>query len=157
MNKEKNFFFMEKALHQATLALKKDEVPIGAIVINEKDVIIARGYNKVESLQTQLAHAEMLTIRTSCKKSGNWRLNGCWIYVTLEPCLMCFGLIQLSRFEGIVFGASSPLFGAGLDNVEKLRTYSKSMKIIGGIKEQESLNLLKTFFHKARKKRKAVP
>ena len=147
---------MDQALHQAMLALKKEEVPVGAVIIGPDQTVLAKAYNKVEMVQTQLAHAEALAIQKACKKVGNWRLNGCWIYVTLEPCLMCFGLIQLSRFEGIVFGAESFLFGVGLSSVEKFPSYSKNLKIIGGVRKKESLDLLKAFFDKARKKRKVT-
>ncbi len=106
-NKE---FFMTKALHQAERALAHEEVPIGAIVVAKDGKIIARAYNQIEKKGTQCAHAEALAIQRAGKKLGDWRLHGCWIYVTLEPCLMCFGLIQLSRIEGLVYGAPSTLF-----------------------------------------------
>ena len=145
---------MEKALHQATLALKHEEVPIGAIVIDADGNILSRAYNQTEKRQTQLGHAEIIAISKACKKKGSWRLNGCWICVTLEPCLMCFGLIQLSRFEGIIFGAQSTLFGAGLDKLDTMeKIYGKNIKIISGVKEKESLDLLKSFFNTARKKK----
>src|SRR5688572_25609171 len=98
-----NEFFMDKALLQANVGLKNNEVPVGAVIVNKEGKIIARAYNRIESDQCQLSHAEAQAIKKACKKVGGWRLNGCWIYVTLEPCLMCFGLIKLSRLEGIVF------------------------------------------------------
>ena len=144
-------FFMGKALKQASLALKNNEVPIGAIIVGAENNIIARAYNKIEKAQTQLAHAETLAIRKACKKVGNWRLNGCWIYVTLEPCLMCFGLIGLSRIKGIVFGATSPLFGCGLDNKDAFPVYKKDLLIRGGYKREECVILLQRFFQGRRK------
>lgn len=146
---------MAKALQQAKRALQKDEVPVGAVVINKDGVVIARAYNKVETTQCHLAHAEVLAIKKACKKIKNWRLNGCWLYVTLEPCLMCLGLIQLSRLEGVVFGAPSTLFGAGLwYKKTKYPPYAKQLKIEGGVKEKESIALLKLFFSDKRKKEK---
>ncbi|MFH1831967.1 MAG: nucleoside deaminase [bacterium] len=144
--------FMDKALIQAQKALEKGEVPIGAIIVDSNGVIIARAHNKVETLGSQAAHAEVLAIQKACKKLGDWRLAGCTIYVTLEPCLMCLGLIQISRIAGLVYGAKSTLFGASLSDVSKLPTYAKTLIIQGGIKEQESLKLLKSFFKNLRKK-----
>lgn len=113
---EKDLFFMSQALLQAQKALDKDEVPVGAVVVNADGVIIARGMNCTEAHHTQHAHAESLAIAKAGKKMRDWRLEGCWIYVTLEPCAMCMHLILLSRLAGVVFGASSPLFGFHLDN-----------------------------------------
>lgn len=137
---------MNLALKQAQKALEKGEVPIGVIIINAEGKIIARAYNKVEAKKTQVAHAEVLAIKKACKKIGDWRLNGCWMYVTLEPCLMCFGLIQLSRMAGVVYGAKSTLFGCSLSDVQTIPTYAKDLVIEGGVKERESLDLLKIFF-----------
>lgn len=142
--------FMDKALAQAERALKKNEVPVGVVIVNAQGEIIARAYNKVESLGTQLAHAEALAIRKACRKIGDWRLNGCWIYVTLEPCLMCFGLIHLSRMKGIVYGAKSTLFGIDLENTKSLSFYTKSLSIEGGVKKDECLSVLRRFFKSAR-------
>ena len=147
-------FFMSKALQQAERALAHEEVPIGAVVVDKNGQIIARGYNQIEKSRTQCAHAEALAIQRAGKKLGDWRLQGCWIYVTLEPCLMCFGLIQLSRIEGLVYGAPSTLFGASLTMTKELPSYAKGLQVEGGIKEQESLLLLKKFFGALRKKGK---
>ena len=145
---------MNKALLQANLGLKQDEVPVGAVIVDGAGKIIARAYNKIESDQCQLAHAEARAIKKACKKIGGWRLNGCRIYVTLEPCLMCFGLIKLSRLEGVVFGAQSSLFGIGLHDLENIKNYAKDITIIPGIKEKECVEILKKFFNSVRKKRK---
>ncbi len=147
-------FFMNKALQQAKKALANNEVPIGAIVVDENGVIIARGYNKIEKSKTQCAHAEAIAIQRAGKKRGDWRLHGCSIYVTLEPCLMCFGLIQLSRIEWIRFGAPSTLFGASLTMTKNLPSYAKNLQMEGGIQEKECLVLLKAFFETLRKKGK---
>lgn len=144
--------FMDKALKQAKIAFKKNEVPIGAIIVNKEGNIIARAYNAVECKNTQTAHAEVLAIQKATKKLGDWRLNGCVLYVTLEPCLMCFSLIQLSRLSGIVFGAQSTLFGTS--TVEKHPIYAKDILIEGGVRKEECLELLTSFFNKLRSQRK---
>ena len=147
-------FFMSKALMQANIALRHNEVPIGAVIVNKQGDIIARAFNKIEEVGSQHAHAEVLAIQRASKKIGGWRLNGCFIYVTLEPCLMCTGLITLSRLDGVVFGASSELFGAGLSNIDTLPSYAKKLQIKGGVKKQECIALLQAFFKMARKKEK---
>jgi len=153
MNKEKNLF-MTKALKQAMLALKKGEVPVGAIIVDKHGTILARAHNLIETKGCQTAHAEVLAIQKACKKVGGWRLNGCWIYVTLEPCLMCMGLIQLSRIEGIVFGTQSSLFGCGLGREQKPPIYAQQgLQIHGNVKAMESIALLQTFFKSIRKKK----
>src|SRR5437868_12990127 len=91
--REKDFLFMKEALTEAQKAQEMGEVPIGAIVVNKEGVIIARGHNSVEKDYTQRAHAESLAIEKAGKVMGSWRLEGCWVYITLEPCTMCMGLI----------------------------------------------------------------
>jgi len=160
MNDKKHLLFMQKALRQAELALKKKEVPVGALVVDSQGNILGRGYNKIEKTGCQASHAEVIAIKKACKKRGDWRLDDCWIYVTLEPCLMCFGLIQLSRIKRVVFGATSELFGAGLGdivsgNIDSYKKFYKNNLIIkGGLKEKESVDILKEFFKTIRKKRK---
>ena len=150
---EKDQFFMEQALEQAKRAGAIDEVPIGAVVVNPEGEIVGRGYNSVERDCTQRSHAESLAIEQASKNFGDWRLNGHWLYVTLEPCSMCMGLIKLSRLNGVVYGAASPLFGFHLDNQDDLWVYKRdAFSIIEGVKGQESAALLKDFFHKKRKK-----
>lgn len=149
MTKEE--IFMDCALAQARMALKENEVPVGAVIVDENDTIIAQARNKTEELGCQHAHAEVLAIQKACAKRGDWRLNDCMLYVTLEPCLMCFGLIGLSRIKGIVFGATSPLFGCGLDNKDAFPVYKKDLLIRGGYKREECVNLLQRFFQGRRK------
>jgi tRNA(adenine34) deaminase len=151
--KEKDIFFMQEALAQAKLAYEIDEVPIGAIVVNSEGDIIARAYNVVEHDCTQRSHAECLAIEQAGKSLGDWRLEGCWLYVTLEPCSMCMGLIKLSRLAGVVYGASSPLFGFSLDNEQDLWLYKKGIiSVVEGVGGDQAAEILKKFFHKKRKK-----
>ena len=145
--------FMNQALVQARKAFEADEVPIGAIVVDPQGTIISRAYNKVEKVHSQSGHAEVLAIVKAGKKLGDWRLNGCWIYVTLEPCAMCLHLILLSRLEGIVFGASSPVYGYHLDKIGTLSIYKNRclpVKVIEAVCVEESVELLKHFFIKKR-------
>lgn len=153
--RDKKEELMGKAIKQASIALQHNEVPIGAIIVNRQGVIIGRGYNKIEAHKCQMAHAEALAIKQACKKVGDWRLNGCTIYVSLEPCLMCIGLIQLSRIDRIVFGALSPLFGSS--NIIQLAaapSYAKQLQVESGVRERECIDLLQAFFKQTRKVRK---
>lgn len=151
--KSKDLFFMQEALKEAKLAYEIDEVPIGAVVVSPEGVIIGRAYNSVERDCTQRAHAESLAIELAGKSLGDWRLNGHWLYVTLEPCSMCMGLIKLSRLAGVVYGAASPLFGFRLDNEEDLWVYKKdAISVIEGVGVNEAAELLKKFFQQKRKK-----
>ncbi len=154
MDELKHLFYMEKALLQAEVALKKNEVPVGAVVVCPKGKILGRGHNQIEGKGSQTAHAEILAIQSACKKKGDWRLDGCWLYVSLEPCLMCFGLIQLCRLKGVVFGASSDLFGFGFGKKDGFKLYKKDLIIKGGLKKSESVDILKKFFKGVRKKGK---
>ena len=148
--KDKDSMYMAQALAQARKAAVADEVPIGAVIVNPHGTIIARGYNKVEATNCQLAHAELEALRKACKKIDDWRLLDHWLYVTLEPCSMCMYAIIQSRMAGIVYGADSPIFGFHLDNQDNLAVYKKTT-IIKGIGAQESSALLKDFFNKKRK------
>lgn len=151
--KKKDLFFMQEALEQAKLAYAIDEVPIGAVVVNGEGAIIARAYNSVERDCTQRAHAEGLAIELAGKSIGDWRLNEHWLYVTLEPCSMCMGLVKLSRLAGVVYGATSPLFGFHLDNQEDLWVYKRDViSVVEGVMVDEAAELLKKFFHNKRKK-----
>ncbi len=142
--------FMQKALMQARVSLGKEEVPVGAIIVDKTGHIIARGHNTMEASGCQTGHAEVHVTQLACKKRGDWRLDDCTIYVTLEPCLMCFGLIKLSRFKRLVYGASSPLFGAGLDKKEAFPVYKKGLEIQGGVCSDTSAALLQEFFRHRR-------
>jgi len=145
--------FMQQALVQAEKAFKSKEIPIGAVVVNEHGSIIGRAHNRVEAQLTQAAHAEILALTKASKKIGNWRLEHCWLYVTLEPCAMCINLVLLSRLAGVVFGAPSPLFGYSLDKNPHLPLYKGDIAVIPGIGDKQSAALLKKFFNIRRKSR----
>ncbi len=147
--------FMALALEQAQLAFDEDEVPIGAVLVDANGDVVARDFNRVEKNNTQTAHAELLVLSQAGKKRGDWRLEGCWLYVTLEPCSMCFHAILLSRVKGLVFAASSPLFGYHLDNLGIVSLYKDRplpLEIVGGVNSLESVVLLQRFFRKKRDK-----
>ncbi|MBD3231101.1 hypothetical protein GF322_00405 [Candidatus Dependentiae bacterium] len=156
MKDDKHNFFMQKALSQAKLALKRNEVPVGAIIVTSSGNIIGRGYNKIESKKCQTAHAEVIAITKACKVVGDWRLDNCWLYVTLEPCLMCYGLIKLSRIKGLIFGARSDLFGFGYKKKGFLKLVDKKLLIKGYFKEQECIDILQQFFKILRNKKRKV-
>lgn len=153
LSEKDDIFFMNQALKLAKLALARQEVPVGAIIVDKDGNILAKAYNNVEKIGCQTGHAEVRAIAKAANKVGDWRLDGCSIYVTLEPCLMCFGLIKISRLSKIVYGAKSPLFGAGLDNEASFPVYKSDLKINGEILSQESAKLLKLFFKQLRSKK----
>jgi tRNA(adenine34) deaminase len=145
--------YMHEALMLAKAAASQDEVPIGAIVVDKAGDIIGRGYNTVEGSKSQLAHAEIQAIKQATEYLGDWRLDGCTLYVTIAPCTMCFGLIKLSRLDRLVYGAQSPRFGCQLDKVATSSVYKRTMIISSGIYQDEAQTLLKQFFQKQRKKK----
>jgi len=144
--------YMKEALKQAKKAYEKGEVPIGAIIVKDGN-IISRAYNKREMEMKSTSHAEMIAIEKACKKLNNWRLTNCDIYVTLEPCPMCAGAILNSRIKNLYFGAYDEKSGAIVSNIKMLdneycnhRTNYES-----GIMEEECSSYIKTFFKKIRK------
>jgi tRNA(adenine34) deaminase len=153
MRKKEDEYYMQLAFKQAQKAFGHDEVPVGAIVVTEDGIILGRGYNQVAKRGQQIAHAEVIAISKASKKIGDWRLDNCWLYVTLEPCKMCMGLVNLSRLKGIVFGAPSKLFGYRLDKEGQVSLYNKDVKIKEGIFAEESAALLKKFFKQKRLKK----
>lgn len=148
--KKQDIYFMTKAVEQARLAHAAQEVPIGALLVNENGVVVAKGYNTTESGSTQADHAEMKVLRKAGDNNSDWRLDGHWLYVTLEPCAMCMHMIMLSRLDGIIWGASSPLFGHHLDNPNLFRVYKKDVVCIPGVCATESEDILKSFFKERR-------
>lgn len=143
--------YMDQALELAQQAYDKGEVPIGAIIIDQDGSVLGRGHNMVEKNKTQTAHAELQALQEAAHTKNNWRLEGCTLYVTLEPCSMCFFASKLSRMKAIYYGASSPLFGFHLDKDCFLSLYNNdALFITGGIREEESRQILKQFFQKKR-------
>lgn len=147
-NKE---YFMKKAINQAMRAFLANEVPIGAVVV-QNDKIIARAYNKREKSQVATHHAEVIAIEKACKKLGSWRLDDCELFVTLEPCVMCAGAILNARIKKVFFGAFEPKGGAieSRYNLLDKSGLNWSAEWEGGVCEQECAKLLKDFFAKKR-------
>jgi tRNA(adenine34) deaminase len=150
---ERDEYFMRFALLQAQRAYAKNEVPIGAIVISQTGAIMGRGYNTTEQDHTQRSHAEVKALAQAGKKLKDWRLEGCTLYVTVQPCCMCIGLVCLSRIERVVYGAESPFFGYHLDKESLPDLYKKHIKgITSGVLAHHAQALLKDFFRKQREK-----
>lgn len=143
-----NAEFMNRALELAKIAREKGEVPIGAVVVKNNE-IIGEGYNLREQKGSVIAHAEIMAIESAAKKLGDWRLDGCSLYVTLEPCPMCAGAIINARIAEVVFGAFDKRAGSCCgDSVVDLFAcgYDQRPEVFGGIKEKECADLLSEFF-----------
>jgi len=142
---------MRKALLLAKKAARKDEVPVGALIVREGK-IIARAYNQREIKKSPTAHAELLAIQKAAKKLGGWRLTGCTLYVTLEPCPMCAGAIVNARIQTVVFGAPDPKAGA-LGSVYDLAQgkLNHTPKVISGVLQKECGDILSDYFKEKRK------
>ncbi len=147
--------YMKEALKQAKKAFAHGEVPIGAVVVYE-DRIIGRGYNRRNTDKVALAHAEITAIKKAAKVMGDWRLEGCTIYITLEPCPMCAGAIVQSRIDRCVFACSSDKAGCAgsLINLLDMKEFNHRVEISSGILEEESRNLLQSFFKNLRSSQK---
>ena len=146
---------MQEALKEARKAYELDESPIGAGIVQQEQ-IIGRGYNRRNTDKNPLAHAEIIAIGEACKVLGDWRLEECTIYITLEPCPMCSGAIVQARIPRVVFGARSPKagFAGSVANVLQMETLNHQCEIIEGVCEEESALLLKTYFKNMRNKNK---
>ncbi len=147
---------MRLAIDEALKAKDKLEVPIGAVIVQD-DEVIASAYNLRETEQRAVAHAELLVIDEACKKLGTWRLEDATLYVTLEPCPMCAGAIVLSRVKRVVFGAYDPKGGCAgtLLNLLEFEKFNHQAEVVGGMLEEECGSLLTTFFRELRQRKKA--
>jgi tRNA(adenine34) deaminase len=142
---------MQAALAEARLAVEAGEVPIGAVVVHE-GVIVARGQNRVLRDLDPTAHAEIVAMRAAALSVGNYRLNGCTLYVTLEPCAMCAGAMIHARLDRLVFAASDPKAGAAGSVLSVLNhpQLNHQMSVEQGILAEESAELLRSFFRERR-------
>lgn len=138
--------FMKRALELAKKAYDSGEVPVGAVIVKNGE-IIGEGYNMREQKQNALSHAEMEAINSACKNTGSWRLDDCEIYVTLEPCPMCTGAIINARIKTVIFGAFDSSMGC-MDSVINLCDYpfNHKVEIYAGICEDECKKMLTDFF-----------
>ncbi|MHB1453203.1 MAG: nucleoside deaminase [Saccharofermentanales bacterium] len=151
-----NVFFMKKALLQAAKAGALLETPIGAVIVKD-GVVVASGYNQRESRQDTTLHAELTAIRKACRRLGSWRLDGCDLYVTLEPCIMCAGAIQQARMHKVYFGAKQPKSGGVVSKAAILDLdLNHDVEYQGGLLAVESESLMKEFFSSMRAKDKST-
>ncbi len=152
---EQDIYFMKLALEEAEQAYKLDEVPIGAIVVNKYGVIAGRGFNNPISSNDPTAHAEVNALREASNFMKNYRLPGCTLYITLEPCIMCYGAIVQARIERLIFGAYDKRSGitSKLDLIKSINL-NHYVHITGGLLEKECSSLLQTFFATKREMKK---
>ena len=143
--------YMKKALEMANKAYKKNDVPVGCIIVKE-DRIIAKAYNTKNINNCSINHAEILAIKKACKKLGTWHLDDCTLYVTMEPCLMCCGAIIQSRIKRVVYGTKCDKFGyvCSIGEVLNSKKNNHRVDVSGGVLEQECSLILKRFFSNKR-------
>jgi tRNA(adenine34) deaminase len=139
---------MQLALNEARLALEHGDVPVGAIVVGPDGKELARAHNRREVDADPTAHAELVAIRAAARRRGQWRLDGCTLFVTLEPCAMCAGSLVNSRVSRLVFGASDPKAGAVVSLFELGRDprLNHRFAVEGGVLDAESVELMRAFF-----------
>ncbi|PKJ52110.1 tRNA adenosine(34) deaminase TadA [Bacillus sp. SN10] len=157
MERDQDIYFMQLAIEEAKKAEAIQEVPIGAVIVLN-DEVISVAHNLRETEQRSIAHAELLAIDEACKKLGTWRLEDATLYVTLEPCPMCAGGIVLSRVKRVVYGACDPKGGCAgtLMNLLTDERFNHQCEVVAGVLEEECGTLLTNFFRELRKKRKAI-
>ena len=147
--------FMKEALKQAKKAYVIDEVPIGCVIV-QNGKIIARGYNRRNIDKNTLAHAELSAIRKASKKTGDWRLEDCDLYVTLEPCQMCGGAIVQSRMRRVIIGSMNPKAGCAgsVLNLLQMQQFNHQVEITRGVLEETCSSMLSAFFRELRQRKK---
>lgn len=146
--------YMKEALRQARKAEALLEVPIGCVIV-QNDKIIARGYNRRNTDKNTLSHAELNAIRKASKKTGDWRLEDCTMYITLEPCQMCAGAIVQARMGRVVIGAMNPKAGCAgsILNLLEMQQFNHQVEVERGVLEEECSTMLSDFFKMLRKKK----
>ncbi|MDD7209517.1 MAG: tRNA adenosine(34) deaminase TadA [Lachnospiraceae bacterium] len=147
--------FMKEAIRQAKKAEAIGDVPIGCVIVRGGK-IIARGYNKRNKEKTVLAHAELLAMKKACKKLGDWRLEGCTMYITLEPCQMCAGAIVQARVTRVVIGSMNAKAGCGgsVLNLLEMKEFNHQVIVERGVLKDECSEMLSSFFRELREKQK---
>lgn len=144
-------FFMKEALNEAYKAFEINEVPIGAIIVRNNE-IVGRGFNKKEIIKDATLHAEIIAIKDACTNLGGWRLPDCTMYVTIEPCIMCAGALINARVDRLVIGAKDLKTGAfgSIINIANIKELNHKIDVEFGILEEECSNIMKDFFKKLR-------
>lgn len=147
--------YMRAAIREAKKAEKLEEVPIGCVIVQDHK-IIARGYNRRNTDKNTLAHAELSAIKKASKKTGDWRLEDCTMYVTLEPCQMCAGAIVQCRLKKVVIAAMNPKAGCAgsVLNLLQIPSFNHQVEIERGVLEEECSQMLSDFFRNLREKKK---
>ena len=151
--------YMRAALAEAKAAFAMGEVPVGAVIVDDRSGdIVARGHNMRETWRDATAHAEVIAIREACKALERWRLSGCSLYVTVEPCPMCAGALVMSRVDRVVYGAPDVKAGAceSLFNIVSHPALNHQLEMRAGVLEDECRAVMKRFFEERRKKRSEV-
>lgn len=149
--------YMKEAMRQAKKAWALEEAPIGCVIVYE-DKIIARGYNRRNTDKNTLSHAELNAIRKASKKVGDWRLEGCTMYVTLEPCQMCAGAIVQARIPRVVIGSMNPKAGCAgsVLNILEMEGFNHQVQVTRGVLKEECSRMLSAFFQELREKKKRL-
>ena len=152
---KKHIKYMKMAISQAKKAAGNKDVPIGCVIVHN-DTVIARGYNRRNMDKTTLAHAEIMAIKKASKKLNDWRLEGCTMYVTLEPCQMCAGAIVQARIPEVVIGCMNPKAGCAgsIINILDIPEFNHQVKVTRGVLEEECSLMLKDFFRWLRSEKK---
>ena len=150
-------YFMSEALKEARKAFELDEGPIGAVIVHNNE-IIARGYNRRNTDKNPLMHAEIIAINEAAKVIGDWRIEDCTIYVTVEPCPMCSGAIVQARIPNVVYGAPNPKAGCGgsVINLLQMEKLNHRCSVKSGVLEDECRAIMKEFFSRFRKKNTVI-
>lgn len=147
--------YMKEAIRQAKKAYALDEVPIGCVIVQDGK-IIARGYNRRNTDKNTLSHAELTAIKKASKKTGDWRLEDCTMYVTLEPCQMCAGAIVQSRLQKVVIATMNPKAGCAgsILNLLQMAQFNHQVEIVNGVLQEECSQMLSCFFKELRERKK---
>lgn len=149
---EKHIFFMQKAYEQALLAYDAGEVPIGAVVVDQNNEVLAQSYNQTITLNDPTAHAEILAIREATKLLNNYRLVNTKLYVTLEPCIMCFGALVQARVTKLIYACDDTRVGVtSIQKLHQYKNFNHNFEIINGVMNQQCGELLRKFFKERRK------
>ena len=150
--------FMRLALLEAQKAYELEEVPIGAVLVDEQGQVVASGHNMREIWHDATAHAEMIAIQEACRKLGRWRLSGLTLYVTIEPCPMCAGAIVMSRVDRVVYGSTDAKAGAceSVFNIPGNEMLNHRPEIRAGVLQEECAEIMKRFFRERRERKKLL-
>ena len=150
--------YMKLALKEAKKARDINEVPIGCVIVRD-DKVIGKGYNKRNTDKNVLSHAELIAIKQACKKTGDWRLEDCTMYITLEPCQMCAGAMVQARLQRAVIGSMNPKAGCGgsVLNILQMAEFNHQVDVERGVLEEECSSILTEFFSDLREQKKQMP